>query len=167
MAKSNADIVFKNGLVVTPGGVIEGGIATNVIPPEAHFTVDVRFLKASEAERVDSAIKNLSPALPGADVIVEGGIDRGPMERNEQMVRAFTQLRAIAQSIGLDQLAEAGSGGASDGNFTAAMGIPTLDGMGAGGLGLNARHEQVQKRSLHRRAALLAQTLIAWDTGAV
>jgi glutamate carboxypeptidase len=146
--------------------VIEGGLATNVIPPEATLKVDVRFLKASEAERIDQAIQNLTPFLPGARVIVEGAIDRGPMERNEQMQRAFGQLKAIGQSIGLD-LREAGSGGASDGNFTAALGIPTLDGLGAGGIGLHAAHEQVVIRSLPRRAALLAKLLIDWDMDAV
>ncbi|MBN1200949.1 MAG: M20 family metallopeptidase [Anaerolineae bacterium] len=145
---------------------VRGGIANNVIPPEAALEVDVRFLKASEAERVDRAIKTLSPVLPGAGVRVEGGIDRGPMERDEQMVRVFAQAQAIACSIGLE-VGEAGSGGASDGNFTAAMGLPTLDGLGAGGIGLHAAHEQVVVRSLPRRAALLAKLLCDWDMDAV
>ncbi|MBP8974558.1 MAG: M20/M25/M40 family metallo-hydrolase [Anaerolineae bacterium] len=84
------------------------------------------------------------------------------MERNEQMVRAFGQAREIAASLGLE-LREDGSGGASDGNFTAAMGIPTLDGLGAGGLGPHAAHEQVHLRTLPRRAALLAKMLRDWD----
>lgn len=151
----------------TSVNMLNGGIAMNVIPPEASLTVDVRFMMASEAQRVDQAMKQLGPTLPGAQVIVEGGIDRGPLERNDMMLRAFGQLREIAASIGLEQLREEGSGGASDGNFTAAMGIPTLDGMGAGGSGLHAAHEQVHIWSLHRRAALLAQTLIAWDMGRV
>ncbi|HML23930.1 MAG TPA: M20 family metallopeptidase [Aggregatilinea sp.] len=146
--------------------VIHGGIAMNVIPPEASIQVDVRFLKASEAERVDRAVKALQPVLPGAEVIVEGCIDRGPMERNAQMVRAFQQAQAIGRSIGLE-FGEDGSGGASDGNFTAAMGIPTLDGMGAGGIGLHAAHEQVVMSSLPRRAALVAQMLVDWDVDAV
>ncbi|MEB2287725.1 MAG: M20 family metallopeptidase [Anaerolineae bacterium] len=142
--------------------VIQGGIATNVIPPEATLQVDVRFLKASEAQRVDRAIQSLGPVLPGAGVTVSGGIDRGPLERNEQMLRAFGQAREIAASIGLE-LREGGSGGASDGNFTAALGIPTLDGLGAGGLGAHAAHEQVHLRTLPRRAALLAKMLRDWD----
>ena len=142
--------------------VIHGGIATNVIPPEATMEVDVRFLKASEATRVDTAIQNLTPHLPGAGVIVEGGMDRGPMERNEQMIAAFRRVQDIGRSLGLE-LREDGSGGASDGNFTAAMGITTLDGMGGDGQGLHAAHEQVNIRSLHRRAALLAKMLIDWD----
>jgi glutamate carboxypeptidase len=122
----------------------------------------VRCLKASEATRVDTAIQNLTPHLPGAEVIVEGGVDRGPMERNEQMIAAFRRVQGIGRSLGLE-LREDGSGGASDGNFTAAIGITTLDGLGGDGQGLHAAHEQVNIRSLHRRAALLAQLLIDWD----
>ncbi len=147
--------------------VINGGIATNVIPAEATMRVDVRFLKMSEAERVDAAIRGLQPVLPGASLEIGGtGIDRGPMERNEQMIRVVKQAQAIGRSIGLD-VPETGSGGASDGNFTAAMGIPTLDGLGAGGIGLHAAHEQVVISSLGRRAALMAKMLCDWDMGAV
>jgi glutamate carboxypeptidase len=143
--------------------VIHGGITTNVIPPEASIEVDVRFLKASEATRVDTAIQTLTPNLPGAEVMVTGGVDRGPMERDEQMIRAFKRAQEIGQSLGLE-LSEGGSGGGSDGNFTAAIGITTLDGMGGDGQGLHAAHEQVNIRSLHRRAALLAKMLIDWET---
>jgi glutamate carboxypeptidase len=146
--------------------VIQGGIGINVIPPEASMEVDVRFLKATEAARVDTAVQNLTPRLPGAAVTVEGGVDRGPMERDEQMIRAFRYVQEIGRSLGLE-LPEGGSGGASDGNFTAAMGIPTLDGLGGDGLGLHAAHEQVRIRSLPRRAALLAKLLIDWDMDAV
>jgi glutamate carboxypeptidase len=146
--------------------MIEGGITSNVIPPSATLRVDVRFLQASEAERVDTAIKNLSPVLPGASVIIEGGIDRGPMERDAQMIRVVKQVQDIAASLGMEQR-EDGSGGASDGNFTAAMGIPTLDGLGADGKGLHAAHEQITIRSLHRRAALLARILVEWDMAKV
>lgn len=141
---------------------IAGGIATNVIPPEATMHVDVRFLKASEAQRVDQAIRNLSPVLPGAQVTVSGGIDRGPMEHNEQMARTYAQARAIGAALGMD-VPQGGSGGASDGNFTAALGVPTLDGLGAAGTGLHAAHEQVIIRSLPRRAALLARILCDWQ----
>ncbi len=156
---------LRNGTSVSVT-VIKGGIATNVIPPEAELEVDVRFLTAAEARRVDDAIQHLTPVLPGADVIVEGGIDRGPMEFNEQMVRATRHAQAIAATLGLE-LREDGSGGASDGNFTAAMGIPTLDGLGAGGVGMHAVHEQVAIRTLPRRAALVAKLLCDWDMDAV
>lgn len=156
---------LKNGTSVSVTQ-IKGGIATNVIPPEATLYSDVRFLKASEAERVDQAIQNMTPTLPGAQVQIEGGIDRGPMERDDQMVRVVQHARLIGQSIGID-VTEAGSGGASDGNFTAAMGIPTLDGMGPAGLGLHADYEQVVITSLPRRAALMAAVLRDWDMDAV
>src|SRR5690606_17482315 len=141
---------------------ISGGIAGNVIPPEASLFVDVRFLKMSEAQRVDASIRSLVPTLPGAEVTVTGGIDRGPMEHNEQMARTVAQARAIAASIGLELHGD-GSGGASDGNFTAALGVPTLDGLGAAGAGLHAAHEQVIIRSLPRRTALLARILMDWE----
>ncbi len=156
---------LRNGTSVSVT-VIKGGIATNVIPPEAELEVDVRFLTAAEAQRVDGAIQHLTPVLPGADVIVEGGIDRGPMEFNEQMIRVVRQAQAIARTLGLE-LREDGSGGASDGNFTAALGIPTLDGLGAGGVGMHAAHEQVAIRTLPRRAALVAKLLCDWDMDAV
>jgi glutamate carboxypeptidase len=146
--------------------IIEGGFTINVIPPDARLEVDVRFLSASEAERVDQAIQSLAPVLPGAQVIVEGGIDRGPMAYDDQMKRAVGQLQAIGASIDLEIHAE-GSGGASDGNFTAALGVPTLDGLGAAGAGLHAADEHVIIRSLPRRAALLARVLCDWDMDAV
>jgi len=156
---------YQNGTSVSVT-TMRAGVASNVIPPEAVMDVDVRFLKASEAERVERAIRQLSPVLPGAQVVVEGGIDRGPMERDDQMIRAFQQAQNIGLSVGL-QLFEEGSGGGSDGNFTAAMGIPTLDGMGADGTGLHAAHEQVVIRSLPQRAAFLAKMLTDWDMDAV
>ncbi len=146
--------------------VMQGGFASNVIPPEAEIVVDVRFLDAAEADRVDQAITGLTPVLPGAEVIVTGGIDRGPMPRDEQMVRVVQQVQAIGASLGLE-LREDGSGGASDGNFTAAMGVPTLDGLGPNGIGLHAAHEQITIGSLPRRAALLAQLLLDWDMGQI
>lgn len=155
---------YQNGTSVSVT-VIHGGIASNVIPPEASLEIDVRFTKASEAARVEAAIQAIGPNVPGAVVTVEGGIDRGPMERNEQMIRLFGQAKRLAESIGID-LIETGSGGASDGNFTAAMGIPTLDGLGPGGQGLHAAHEHVLISSLPRRAALLAKLLIDWQMDA-
>lgn len=145
---------------------LNGGFAINVIPPEATLYADVRFLKMDEAARIDAAIRAMEPTLPGAEIVIEGGIDRGPMEYNEQMRRVVAQVKALGKSLGLEIIDE-GSGGASDGNFTAAMGVPTLDGLGPAGHGLHAVHEQVQVRSLPRRAALLAVMLREWDMAQV
>lgn len=140
-----------------------GGSASNVIPAEASCSVDVRFLLAAEGERIDHAIRSLSPALPGSSLQVSGGISRMPMERDAQMIRSFQQAKAIAAAAGLPTLYEDGSGGVSDGNFVAAAGIPTLDGMGAYGDGMHALHEHVLISSLPRRAALLAAIIQHWQ----
>jgi len=140
---------------------IEGGTAGNVIPAQARLYVDVRFFDAEEAERVDSAIKNLQPALFGSQLAISGGIGRLPMERDAMIVRAYQQAKAIAAGLGLP-LPEAAVGGVSDANLTAAAGIPTLDGLGGQGDGMHAQHEHVLIRSLPRRAALLAALLQNW-----
>ncbi len=140
---------------------VNGGVAMNVIPPQAEFYVDVRFTKAVEADRIDQQIKSLQPVLPGSNLSIRGYVDRYPMERNEQMIDTFKQAKAIADEINLP-LGEAFSGGGSDGNFTAAIGIPTLDGMGPEGAGMHATHEHVLIRSLPRRAALIAAILKEW-----
>jgi len=160
--------IFLHSLNDYPNGTsvsvttVQGGSAINVIPAEAVLGVDVRFLKMSEAQRVDQAIRTLTPVLPGAQLAVEGGIDRGPMERDAQMIRVVQQAQALGRALDME-LPEDGSGGGSDGNFTAALGIPTLDGLGPAGLGLHAAHEQLQIRTLPRRAALLAKILTDWD----
>ena len=141
---------------------VKGGIALNVIPPESEFFVDVRFLKQTEYERIEREINQLEPVVPGAQVDVRGYLDRPPMERNEQMLKTYAQVKAIGESIDLN-IRETGSGGGSDGNFTAALGIPTIDGMGPDGEGIHAKHEQIYIRSLPRRAALMAAILRDWQ----
>lgn len=141
---------------------LQGGFASNVIPPEAKMTVDVRFMKSGEDTRIDAAIREMMPTLPGAEITVEGGIDRGPMEYDDQMARVVKQVKAFGASLGLE-IHDEGSGGASDGNFTAAMGIPTLDGLGPAGHGLHAAYEQIQIGTLPRRVALVAKMLLEWD----
>jgi glutamate carboxypeptidase len=140
---------------------IQGGIAGNVIPPQAACYVDMRFLVAAEGEQTDAAIRGLTPVLPGSDLHISGGIHRMPMERDAQMIETFQRAKSIAEKIGLP-LAEGGTGGVSDGNLVAAAGIPTLDGMGGHGAGMHALHEHVLIRSLPRRAALLAALLQDW-----
>lgn len=140
---------------------ISGGTAMNVIPAFSELYADVRFSRESEAERINAAIFGLQPVVPGAKVNVRGWIDRPPMERNDTMVATFKQAKQIAEGVGLP-LSEGFSGGGSDGNFTAALGVPTLDGLGPEGAGMHAKHEQVMLRTLHRRAALIAGLLRDW-----
>jgi glutamate carboxypeptidase len=141
---------------------MKGGITLNVIPPEAEMYIDVRFLKQTEYERVNEAIRALEPIVLGAQLEVTGYLDRPPMERNTLALQTYSRASKIAESIGLT-ISETGSGGGSDGNFTAAQGIPTLDGMGPQGEGIHAKHEQVYKRSMPRRAALMAGILRDWQ----
>lgn len=140
---------------------VSGGITNNIIPPEAECYVDVRFFYKHEAERVETAIKALTPVLPGSSLEITGGIDRLPMERSEQVVTAFQQARILAEKLGFS-LDEAAVGGVSDGNLTAGAGATTLDGLGAQGAGAHALHEHILIRSLPRKAALLAAILQAW-----
>lgn len=142
--------------------VVEGGITTNVIPPRATARVDVRTLSARAMDEVDEAIMTLQPRVPGARLTVTRHHRRAPMERDERMIAAFNQARAIGGALGLT-VREDGSGGGSDGNFTAAAGITTLDGLGPQGDGLHAEHEHVIINSLPQRAALVAGMLRDWQ----
>ena len=154
---------LKNGTSVSVT-VVHGGSATNVIPAKCEADVDVRTLTNRAYDELGEKIMGLTPFIPGAKITVTPGHSRGPMEHNEQMVQAFAQCKAIGERYGLT-IREDGSGGGSDGNFTAYMGIPTLDGLGPQGDGLHALHEQVVIASLPRRATLLAGMLKEWQTG--
>jgi glutamate carboxypeptidase len=136
-------------------GVVQGGTRPNVVPAEAAAEIDVRIASIDEAGRIAAMIKALSPELPGARLEIRGGINRPPMERNTETDRLFGAAREIAAEFGLD-LKEGSTGGASDGNFTSAIGIPTLDGLGAVGGGAHAIDEWIEIDSLPQRAALLA-----------
>ena len=140
-------------------GVVRGGTRPNVVPAEAEALVDVRVATLAEADRVDAALHGLKPHLPGAELVVEGGLNRPPMERSPEMGRLFERARRIAAEMGVLDLQEGSTGGGSDGNFTAALGVPTLDGLGAEGEGAHAAHEHVLTDSLPRRAALVAGLL--------
>jgi glutamate carboxypeptidase len=139
-------------------GVVQGGTRPNVVAAAAELHVDVRVTTLAEAERLDAAIRGLQPRLPGAKLSIEGGLNRPPMERSEAMARLFEQAKRIAAAMDV-QIEEGSTGGGSDGNFSAALGIPTLDGLGAEGEGAHAAHEHVLTDSLPRRAALLAGLL--------
>lgn len=148
---------LKRGLTVSTG-VAGGGSKTNVIPAEAFCEVDVRIAHKADAARIEHKFAALKPADKRCTLALSGGINRPPMERTRGTVRLFQQARALAAEIGLD-LHEASTGGASDGNFTSALGIPTLDGMGAVGEGAHAAHESILVEHLAPRTALLAALL--------
>ena len=139
-------------------GVAGGGTKTNVIPSEAWAEVDVRIARKADGPRVLRKFAALKPVDKRCTLAVTGGMNRPPMERTRGTVRLFRQARALALELGF-VLDEAGTGGASDGNFTSALGIPTLDGMGAVGEGAHARHESVIMEHLAPRTALLAGML--------
>jgi glutamate carboxypeptidase len=151
---------LKNGTSVSVT-VVHGGSATNVIPAKAVAEVDVRTLTARAWDDISNQILALTPFIPGAKVSAAVKSARGPMEHNDQMKRSFAQCKTIGESYGLT-VREDGSGGGSDGNFTAHMGIPTLDGLGPQGDGLHALHEHVVLNSLPRRATLLAGIIKDW-----
>jgi len=144
-------------------GIVQGGTRPNVVPAEAAAEVDVRIGSIEEAGRIAAMIKALSPELPGARLEIRGGINRPPMERNTETDHLFKAAREIAAEFGMD-LKEGSTGGASDGNFTSAIGIPTLDGLGAVGGGAHAIDEWIDIDSLPQRATLLAG-LIRYCTG--
>jgi glutamate carboxypeptidase len=141
--------------------VVHGGTAFNVIPAEATAQVDVRFKTKVEADRVDTALKSLTPVLAGAEISVEKGNARPPMERDANMEYCYGQAKQLAAKLGFD-LPEEGSGGGSDGNITAAIGIPTLDGLGPMGEGAHAAHEQVVISTIPFRTALLDRIAAEW-----
>ncbi len=152
---------YPNGTSVSVT-VCSGGTTMNVIPAHATATIDTRVMKQSEMARIKSAMMNLQPFLPGAKLNVEVEHSRDPMEHNDLMKATFAQCKTIGESYGLT-VREDGSGGGSDGNITASMGIPTLDGLGPAGDGLHALHEHVVLNSLPERAALIAAMLKDWQ----
>ncbi len=135
-----------------------GGTASNVIPATASAILDVRFTTAAEAERVDMALRSLSPRLPGAELALAGGVNRPPMERTAALVTLYEHARSLAGEDGW-RLDEGDSGGASDGSFTAGIGVPTLDGIGPRGGGAHALDEHVAVDDLDRRVTLYRRLL--------
>ncbi|MFN8449831.1 MAG: M20 family metallopeptidase [Anaerolineae bacterium] len=141
--------------------MVEGGSATNVIPAKVTAFVDTRAMTMQSWEETYDTMMNLEPFVPGAKVKVEKINGHKPMEHDEQMIRNFAQCKRIGESYGLT-VREDGSGGASDGNTVASLGVSVLDGLGPQGDGLHALHEQVVIASLPRRATLLAAILEEW-----
>jgi glutamate carboxypeptidase len=148
---------LKRGLTVSVG-LAGGGSKTNVIPAEAWAEVDGRIVRASDGRRIERKFAGLKPVDKRCSLAVTGSINRPPMERTRGTVKLYRQARGFAAELGF-QLEEAATGGGSDGNFTSALGIPTLDGMGAVGEGAHARHESIVLEHLAPRTALLAGML--------
>jgi glutamate carboxypeptidase len=142
------------GITVNPG-VIQGGTRSNVVAAEAWAAVDVRIAHSADAVALEKKFAALRPFDPQCTLELSGGINRPPMERNEGTNRMFRIAQQLALTIGM-ALDESSTGGGSDGNFTAAMGIPTLDGLGAVGEGAHAPHESIVIEELPRRTALLS-----------
>jgi glutamate carboxypeptidase len=134
---------------------VSGGTRTNVIPDEARAIVDIRVPTAAASGEIDAAFRALRPVDPRTTIEVSGSLDRPPLERTPAVGRLYDQARAVAREMGGD-LAEGATGGGSDGNFTAALGVPTLDGLGPAGDGAHALHEHVDVGLLPDRAALIA-----------
>ncbi|KJL33215.1 M20/M25/M40 family metallo-hydrolase [Microbacterium azadirachtae] len=142
------------GTTVTPTRTTSG-TTTNTVPAQASFSVDVRALSAAEQERVHAGMLALTPRIHGARVVVDGGINRSPLAADSS-AELFRRAQRVADRLALPPLTGISVGGASDGNFTAGVGTPTLDGLGAVGAGAHAAHEHVLIAELEPRTRLLA-----------
>jgi glutamate carboxypeptidase len=141
-------------------GVAQGGTRANVVPERATLTIDGRAWSLAEAERITQAMLALSAQTPGTGLNISGSFDRPPMERSPATAALFARAQAIGKTLGMT-LSEDATGGGSDGNFTAALGVPTLDGLGVPGAGAHAEHEHILVSGLAERAALLHALLRA------
>lgn len=145
---------LKKGLTVNVG-IVGGGSRTNVVPAEAAAQIDVRIARMKDSAGIDKKMRSLRPFNRKCKIEITGGINRPPMERTAGVAALYAQAVAIARELGW-KLGEAAVGGGSDGNFTAGLGIPTLDGLGGVGDGAHATHEHILISELPRRAALIA-----------
>lgn len=150
---------LSKGITVNPG-VIGGGTCSNVIAAEAWVEIDVRIARTRDMARMDNKLHSLRPFDPSCSLEMSGGMNRPPMERSRATAALFRRAAKLAGEMGI-ALEEAATGGASDGNLTAALGIATLDGMGAVGAGAHATHEHLERKHLAMRTALLAAMLAA------
>jgi glutamate carboxypeptidase len=148
---------LKRGITVNPG-VIRGGTRNNVVAAEASADVDMRVTKVAQAPALEKKFRSLKPVDRRCKITVTGGLNRPPLERTESVVELFELAKRIGGELGL-KVKEAAVGGGSDGNFTAGLGIPTLDGLGSPGEGAHAMHESVLIDQLVPRTALLARLI--------
>ncbi len=140
-------------------GLVQGGTTTNVVPALATAEIDVRVTSQKEADRISSALGTLRPVASGVIFALRGGFNRPPMERTPEVASLFDRVRDVGRSLGLD-FGEGSTGGGSDANFTASLGLPTLDGLGVPGAGAHATHEHILIDALPERAAFLAELLL-------
>jgi len=140
-------------------GVVAGGERPNIIAPHARAEIDLRVMTRADGEALAQKILVLPPQLPGCQVRVTGGINRWPFEETPAGLALFEKAQAIARELGFE-VDKIGSGGGSDGNFTSALGVPTLDGLGALGYGAHALSEYVVLEALPLRAALVAELMV-------
>jgi len=142
-------------------GVIHGGTVSNVVPEEAVVQVDVRVMLPGEWERLESEMRKLKPVLDGTSIEITGRLNRPPMPFDDKMKATFERAKSIATKFGMN-LTAGGTGGASDANFVAPLGIPVLDGMGAVGEGYHSEREYIFEDSLQQKAKLIAALLREW-----
>jgi glutamate carboxypeptidase len=145
------------GITVNPG-VISGGSRSNVIAAEAVAEVDIRVPRLRDAPRLEKQFRSLRPVDKRCNITVEGGLNRPPLERSAGVARLFRIAQKLARELGVE-IEESSTGGGSDGNFTGALGIPTLDGIGAVGEGAHAPHESILVDRIADRTALVAKLL--------
>jgi glutamate carboxypeptidase len=142
-------------------GVIRGGTVSNVVPEEAEIVVDFRVMQPGEWERLEGEMKNLKPVLDGTSIEVSGSLNRPPMPFDDTMKAAFEKAKMIAARIGMS-LKASGTGGGSDANFVAPLGIPVLDGLGAVGEGPHSEREFIVADSLVQHSQLVSRLLTDW-----
>jgi glutamate carboxypeptidase len=147
------------GITVNPG-VISGGTRTNVVAAEARAEVDIRIARLKDGPYLDKKFRALKPVDKRCAVEVTGGLNRPPMERTPAIRSLFAHARGLAADLGV-QLEESSTGGGSDGNFTGALGIPTLDGLGGVGEGAHAANESILIDRIADRTALMAKLISA------
>jgi glutamate carboxypeptidase len=150
---------FEKGITVSPG-VIQGGTRSNVVPAECRIEIDIRVAREADGRYLARQFASLKPFDKRCYVEVTGGLNRPPMERSAGIRRLFRRARTLAAELGVT-LEESSTGGGSDGNFTAALGVPTLDGLGAVGEGAHAANESILVSRIADRTALMAKLVAA------
>jgi glutamate carboxypeptidase len=156
---------LRRGITVNPG-VVSGGTRSNVIAEQAEAHIDIRIPRLRDFAPLDRKFHSLRPFDKRCSLQLTGGLNRPPLERSKGVIELFRLARKLAKDLGVD-IEESATGGGSDGNFTAALGVPTLDGLGAVGEGAHAAHESILEDRIADRIALLAKLTSAEATAGV